>query len=490
MASQPILSMLDAEPLVDDKSKPRRTTLDDYVHLSWYCFRVLLFAEFVLLSVMGNMVYMVYAGAAPRRVSCLQDDAYIENICKMNISHRELTNCTYETEYEFRSVQIDFEYFCGDSSYVKSSISAQMLGVLVGALCFGHLSDKYGRKKVLMYCFLLCIVFQVATVFARTLWMFTVLRAIVGFFNGGQMTIYSVYKIEHTPKNHRVWITALISFAPNFILMNGIAWLSHDWQSFQIALVIVSFPALLISFFLYESPRWLLGRGRIAEAEHILLNIQRIDGKTEHREELTSLLQAEFEKAEAREKKQQNYSIIDLFSTQKMAAVTSTLCMGMLFTSMINYGLMFNLEKLYKKCGRKLFHFIAQASSCFCLCVVAAVHLLGMSHEWSMFIRVATIVATAVCSQVYLSKGIAAMEYFPSVIRNIGISFNSTLSRLGTILAPQMFIYFTWKPLPFIIMAVMAALDAISFQAVIPETKGRAMQDTMPEKAEKRSETS
>ncbi|CAJ0587957.1 unnamed protein product, partial [Mesorhabditis spiculigera] len=303
MASQPILSMLDAEPLVDDKSKPRRTTLDDYVHLSWYCFRVLLFAEFVLLSVMGNMVYMVYAGAAPRRVSCLQDDAYIENICKMNISHRELTNCTYETEYEFRSVQIDFEYFCGDSSYVKSSISAQMLGVLVGALCFGHLSDKYGRKKVLMYCFLLCIVFQVATVFARTLWMFTVLRAIVGFFNGGQMT-------------------------------------------FQIALVIVSFPALLISFFLYESPRWLLGRGRIAEAEHILLNIQRIDGKTEHREELTSLLQAEFEKAEAREKKQQNYSIIDLFSTQKMAAVTSTLCMGMLFTSMINYGLMFNLEKL------------------------------------------------------------------------------------------------------------------------------------------------
>ncbi|CAJ0587868.1 unnamed protein product, partial [Mesorhabditis spiculigera] len=82
------------------------------------------------------------------------------------------------------------------------------------------------------------------------------------------------------------------------------------------------------------------------------------------------------------------------------------------------------------------------------------------------------------------------MEYFPSVIRNIGISFNSTLSRLGTILAPQMFIYFTWKPLPFIIMAVMAALDAVSFQAVIPETKGRAMQDTMPEKAEKRSETS
>ncbi|CAJ0952676.1 unnamed protein product, partial [Mesorhabditis belari] len=499
----------------------KEQTLDDYVHLSRYCFRVLVFSEFVLLSVMGNMVYMVYAGAEPRKVQCLDDNLAIfdEDVCNGNFSQNYdllQANCSFYFESEFESVNINFGYFCEKTDYVKLSISFQMAGVLFGALLFGHMSDKHGRKKILMYCYVLCAGFQVLASFARTLMAFTMLRMLVGFFNGGQMTIFTVYKIEHIPKRHRLWISALISFAPNFIIMNGLAYISKDWVTFQRVLVLVSLPAFFISFFLNESPRWLLGRGRIGEAEKVLLEIQRIDGKTQHKEGLTRLLQIEFQKAEARERKAKNYSIRHLFYTANMAKATITLALGMVITSMINYGLMFNLEKLagsiywnssllgllrwilnstlgfldyrFQKCGRKPFHFIAQFGSFLCLTVVAVGHLTGKSDEWSQFIRIATIVATAVCSQVYLSKGITSMEYFPSVVRNMGISFNSTWSRFGSILAPLMFRMHQSKALPFIFMAIISLIDAAGFQLNLPETKGKPMQDTLPEKANKRNE--
>ncbi|CAJ0962462.1 unnamed protein product, partial [Mesorhabditis belari] len=152
-----------------------------------------------------------------------------------------------------------------------------------------------------------------------------------------------------------------------------------------------------------------------------------------------------FWKAEARERKAKNYSIRHLFYRANMAKATIILALEIIITS--------------------------------------------KSDEWSQFIRIATIVATAVCSQVYLSKGTTSMEY--SVIRNIDISFNSTWSRFGFILAPLMFRMHQSKALPFISMAIISLIDAAGFQLNLPEAKkeeGKPMQDTLPEKANKRNE--
>ncbi|KAK6039239.1 hypothetical protein COOONC_23254 [Cooperia oncophora] len=77
------------------------------------------------------------------------------------------------------------------------------------------------------------------------------------------------------------------------------------------------------------------------------------------------------------------------------------------------------------------------------------------------------------------------MEYYPTVVRNSGLAFKSTCSRLGTIVAPQLFVLSIWESLPYIVLTAMATLDTIFYQLVIPETKGKPLPENLPPKREK-----
>lgn len=85
------------------------------------------------------------------------------------------------------SSQLQFKYICDAERWVKFCISIEMFGVLIGALTFGHLSDRFGRRRLLIFPFIFTTLFSLAASFAVDLVMFTVLRTFVGFFSGGQL---------------------------------------------------------------------------------------------------------------------------------------------------------------------------------------------------------------------------------------------------------------------------------------------------------------
>ncbi|VDM82290.1 unnamed protein product [Strongylus vulgaris] len=208
------------------------------------------------------------------------------------------------------------------------------------------------------------------------------LRTVLGFFTGGLLGTYVVYKMEHIPKRHRLWVMAVIAFAPNFILLNGIAYLSHDWRTFQRVLFFISSPA-----FVHESPRWLIQKGRIEEARKVLQRIQRIDKqKAAKKDEMEKMLDAAYQKMQEQEKKLKNYNVRHLFYTKEMTLATTTYCAG-----------------LIKSLGRKAVHFMSQSTIAFCLFVVAVVHLFGkfcLEEQYGIVIRIATITAASVAAQV------------------------------------------------------------------------------------------
>ncbi|XGW26800.1 hypothetical protein V3C99_007408 [Haemonchus contortus] len=320
--------------------------VDDFLKMSNYCYLILLISEFFLLVGAGNMIFMVFAGSAPR-VSCHGSNFTVKDVCKSHLDPNKLTDCDLEVNYEFKSLNVEFGYLCAEGRWVKSSISVQMVGVLIGTLFFGTMSDRYGRKSSLLISYVMTSVFSIAASFSNSLVAFTVLRTILGFFSGGLLGTYGVYKMEHIPKRHRFWVATVIAWAPNFIMLNVVAYFSHDWRTFQRVLVIISSPAILLFFFVHESPRWLIQKGKIKEARHVLQRIQHIDRQKESKkEEMEKMLDIAHQELQLREKKMKNYNVRHLFYNKEMTLATLVFCGGVFMSSMINYGLIFNIETL------------------------------------------------------------------------------------------------------------------------------------------------
>ncbi|CAJ0604407.1 unnamed protein product [Cylicocyclus nassatus] len=477
-------------------------TVDDFLKMGNYCFLILFISEFILLGGAGNMIYMIFAASAPR-ISCHGSNFTIENVCRKYPNLSSLPDCELEIQYEFKSLNVEFEYYCSQGHWVKSSISVQMGGVMLGTIFFGIMSDRYGRKRCLVIAFIISAILSIICSYSTSLIYFTAARSILGFFNGGLLGTYGVYKLEHIPKKHRFWVMTIIAWAPNFILLNGIAYLAHDWRTFQRVLVLISSPALVLFFFVHESPRWLIQKGRIEEARKVLQRIQQIDRQKEtKREEMEKMLDVASQKMQAQEEKLKNYTPRHLFYTKEMAIATIVYCVGLFMVSMVNYGLIFNIESLagsfflnsiligsirwainivfaildykIKSLGRKIIHLMAQSTIAMCFLVISLTFIFDLDEKYATVIRVATITASATSSQMYITKHISGMEFYPTVVRNTAMAFKSTFSRVGTVIAPLLFLL-PWVSVPYVILTFFAAADAIAFQLLIPETKGKPL---------------
>ncbi|GMS91781.1 hypothetical protein PENTCL1PPCAC_13956 [Pristionchus entomophagus] len=497
----------------DAKAEETKKNVDSFLRLSWYCARILFLSQFILFGSAANMIFLVYAGAAPQSVVCVGDEINISDICKLPLEERTRLNCSLMPVYEFHSLNVEFEYFCEEVAHVKGAISFQMAGLLFGTLFWGYFADAKGRRLALIICFTVLTFLSVTSSFVHSFFMFQIILTLQSFFTGGALIVYGVYMMEHLPHSHRFLISSLIAWSPNYILFTLLAWLTGDWRTLQLVIVVVSLPAFPAFFFVYESPRWLIQRGRIDEARVVLERMQAIDGVSQtKKEDMQKMIEEEHEKVLARERKSKNYNITHIFRHRNMAIVTMIISLGVLLTSMISFGLMFNLEKLsgslflnsiylgllrwslniatgifdfkIKWASRKLVHTIGQGVVALGLVLLTWTYFNGKSVGLADVVRVSTLLSAAFVSQTQISKGMMALEYFPTVVRNSAASFKTVCSRIGAVLAPHIFLL----PIPWMPYALLAALtlaDTVAVLFFIPETKGRPLPENMPEKKKK-----
>jgi MFS family permease len=172
------------------------------------------------------------------------------------------------------------------SAEVGAAASAYLLGAISGALFFGWLTDRWGRKRLFNITLGLYLVATLATALSWNFWSFALFRFLTGAGIGGEGTAINSAIQELLPARYRgrtdliingsFWLGAALGAAGTLVLLDP-ALLSPDW-GWRAAFGIGAVLGLVILFlrrFVPESPRWLMIHGRIDEANSVVAEIER-----------------------------------------------------------------------------------------------------------------------------------------------------------------------------------------------------------------------
>ena len=155
--------------------------------------------------------------------------------------------------------------FHTEVSAVAVGISLTLAMRPVGALVFGWLAEKYGRRPILMMNVVSYSVFELASAFAPNLATLLVLRALFGFAMGGEWGVGAALALETLPAKGRGFFSGLLQegYVIGFLAASIVSRFAFEHVHWRGLFVIGSLPALLVFYIrrhVPESPAWLAGQ--------------------------------------------------------------------------------------------------------------------------------------------------------------------------------------------------------------------------------------
>jgi SHS family lactate transporter-like MFS transporter len=155
--------------------------------------------------------------------------------------------------------------FHTDHTRVTAALLLTLAARPLGALIFGRLADRYGRRPVLMVDIVLFSVLELACAFAPSLTVLLVLRFLFGIAMGGEWGIGASLAMESIPASSRGFVSGLLqSGYPCGYFLGAITyWLVFDRFGWRGMFVVGALPALLVLYVrskVPESPVWKAGR--------------------------------------------------------------------------------------------------------------------------------------------------------------------------------------------------------------------------------------
>lgn len=162
-------------------------------------------------------------------------------------------------------------------------VSVWLIGIMVGAVVFGYLSDRTGRKKIFFVTLLWYGLFTIACAFSNNIWVFIFLRFMAAVGIGGEYAAISSAVVEFVPKKVRGKTDAFImslwpigAVCSALLVISALRFFPAEtaWRAGFLSAVGLAVFALYIRRHLPESPRWLMERQRGEEAQAIVVDAE------------------------------------------------------------------------------------------------------------------------------------------------------------------------------------------------------------------------
>jgi MFS family permease len=163
--------------------------------------------------------------------------------------------------------------------------SAYLAGAVLGALFFGWLTDRLGRKRLFFITLAVYLVATASTALSWNLASFALFRFFTGAGIGGEYTAINSSIQELVPARYRgwsdlvingsFWIGTALGAAASLVLLDPNV-LAPDlgWRAAFLIGAVLGLVIFLMRLWLPESPRWLMTHGRVAEATAVLDRIE------------------------------------------------------------------------------------------------------------------------------------------------------------------------------------------------------------------------
>ncbi|HDK6063981.1 TPA: sugar porter family MFS transporter [Klebsiella pneumoniae] len=391
-----------------------------------------------------------------------------------------------------------------------------LLGAAVGSILCGRFSDAYGRRKTIMFLSTLFFLGALACVFMPNATSMIVARFFLGIAVGGASVTVPTYLAEVAPTERRgqivtrneLMIVFGITLAYVFNSIIGRLWGESNPGVWRWMFAIATLPAIALfigMFFVPESPRWLVSKGKSREAWRVLKTIRE---KQQVRPEL-DMMEDNVRVEKGALSVWHHLSIpwvrrtfilgIGVAVIQQATGVNAIMYYGTQILTTSGFGretaLVANVLNgvtaiisclwgihLLGKMGRKTMFVVGLAGTTISLMMIAAMSAWLPASEW----RAYAILASMVCFLVFIQGMIGPVtwvllsEIFPISIRGFAFGFSGfmlwTTNFLIGLTFPSL-VASIGVALTFMIFACCTGLGMLFILRYLPETRGKSLEE-------------
>ncbi|XP_045153282.1 solute carrier family 22 member 9-like isoform X1 [Echinops telfairi] len=347
-----------------------------------------------------------------------------------NMSEPDTEPCVdgwvYDRSIFSSTIVNEWDLVCGSRILKSVAQFIFMIGGLIGSLIYGRLSDRFGRRPVLRWCFLQLAVVGTAVAFAPSFLVYCSLRFLTGFSSMGVLVNCGLLISEWTVTESKAMVTTLGNCASSVghIILGGLSYAVQEWRTFQLVVSVPLFVFFLASRWLVESARWLIVNNKPDGGIKELRKVACVNG-IKNAGEILTMEVLRFTMREELDTAQTKASVCDLFRTPNLRRRMCILWFMRFTTSLAFYGLALNLQHLGSDISLYQVLFGAATLPARCIALLAMNHMgrrisqISFMFLSGLFILVTTFVAQEMPT---LSVALAALGICTVSATSTGIS--------------------------------------------------------------------